>query len=423
VATIIFDPVLVASYFYKSESDGGIGPILAKKLTKVPDLQLKEIRTTEEAHIYRSDDGRCRLDWFSREGAEVTRLALGSSGESSPQAWFQLGAIVQGLIGGAIASTGQGRPFGISLLYWAKVDDGADPAGILQEGTKVRSDQYLFSSRLPYGQLWEVDERSSDGVRLLEYAFLSPKELAGRARDNFVFSSKYGFTWLQLHLHQGYRRLDEYQQLRLALLNAREKLERESLVVLRTGSQAEQLDRLGRQLAENLEMKMQVDGLLNKLRLALVNYGEHCQLLEPEEDQCLALHHERLERAIQRVELDLSYYSATIESVGPSLEIQRGAQVSQIERLGFILEVSVVVVAFFAVYHTFMNIWSMAVEGGGLRLPHPLIRIELALMVAVTLPLSIYWWMLKRRGRAVITTLLAVVAMLAAVLGTLFANL
>jgi hypothetical protein len=423
MAITIFDPVLVASYFYKNEPGGGIGPILVDKLAKVSDLQLKEVRTTEDARAYRSDDGRCRLDWFAREDAEVTRLSLTSPGESSPDAWFQLGAIVQGLIGGAIASTGQGEPFGVSLLYWAKVDSETDLSEILREGTKVRPEQYLFSCRLPYGQLWEVDERNSNGVRLLEYAFLSPKELAGRARDGFVFSSRYGFTWLQLYLHQGYSRLDEYRQVRTVLLGAREKLERESLVVLRAGSRAEHLDRLGRQLAENLEMKMQVDGLLNKLRLALVNYSEHCQLLEPRDDQCFALHRERLERAIQRVELDLSYYNATIESVGPSLEIQRGAQVSQIERLGFIMEVSVVVVAAFATYHTFISIWNMAVEGGNLLLPHPLLRIELALVIAATLPLCIYWWMMKRRARAIIVTLLAVAAMLAAAVITLSVNL
>jgi hypothetical protein len=422
VATTVFDPVLTASYFYKKEPDSGIGAILTDKLAKVSDLQLKPIREAEDVRIYRSDDGRCRLDWFSREDVEVTRLSLASFGESSPTTWSQLGAIVQGLIGGALASADQGGPFGASLLYWATVDDEADLLEILQEGTRVRSDQPLFSCHLPYGGLWEVDERNSDGVRLLEYALLSPKSLAGQARDEFVRSSKYGFTWLQLQLHRGYNQVDEYRQLRTALLSARAGLERESLTVLRAGSQAEQLNRLGRQLAKNLEMKIRVDGLLNKLRLALVNYGEHCQLLEPENDRCLALHRDRLERAIQRVEWDLSYCNATIENVGPSLEIQRGEQVSQIERLGTILEVSVVVVAAFAAYHTFISIWSMSVEGSGLRLPHPLIRIELSLMMAATLPLSIYWWLMKRRRHAVIVSLLVLAAIVLAVASTLFTN-
>jgi hypothetical protein len=423
MTTTVFDPVLVASYFCKKEPEGGVGPILAEKLAKVPDLQLKAIREEEEARIYRSDDGRSRLDWFARENVEVTRLSLANFGESSPQAWFQLGAIVQGLFGGALASAAQGGPFGISFLYWATVEDGTNLLEILQEGTKVRPDQSLFSCHLPCGELWEVNERGSDGVRLLEYALLSPKSLTSVARDKFVYSAKYGFTWLQLHLHEGYSQVDEYQQLRTALLAARERLERESLVVLRTGSQAEQLSRLGRQLAENLEMKIRVDGLLNKLRLALVNYGEHYQLLEPVDDRCFALHRERLERAIQRVEWDLSYCNATVENVGPSLEIQRGAQVSQIERLGFILEVSVVVVAAFATYNTFMDIWSTAVVDSGLRLPHPLLRIELALMIAATLPLSLYWWLLRRRRQAIIVSLFALAAIIVAVVSTLFANM
>lgn len=418
----VFDPVLVASYFSRRKPEGGIGPILVEKLSKVPDLQLKGILETEESRFYRSDDGRCRLDWFVREDVELTRLSLGSSGESSPQAWFQLGYIAQGLLGGALASADRGKPFGISLLYWATIDDGVDPLEVLREGGKVRTDQSIYSCCLPYGDLWEVDERRSDGMRVLEYVLLSPKSQAHQARDKFVQSSKYGFSWLQLHLHKGYIQLDEYQQLRTALLAARGGLERESLVVLRTGSHAEQLNRLGRQLAENLEMKIRVDGLLNMLRLALVNYDENCKLLEPREDRCFALHRERLERAIQRVEWDLSYCNATIENVGPSLEIQRGEQVSQVERLGSILEVSVVIVAAFATYQTFMDIWSMVVEGSGMHLPHPLLRIEVALMVSATLPLSVYWWMIRRYRQAAIISLLALISIILAVATTLFAN-
>jgi uncharacterized protein (DUF849 family) len=162
--------------------------------------------------------------------------------------------------------------------------------------------------------------------------------------------------------------------------------------------------------------------LLNTLCNNRSAYNDHLQrvhLQTPLYDK----EDEILERAVQQLESDLRNAQVVVESTTVFQDIQRGVESSRLERASFLMGASAGLLAGIFTFNSFLDIWSLALEGSGLLLPPVWVRILLGIIAGVSLPLAATWIVARRKRPAALAIILGFSSILLAVVTTYIANI
>jgi hypothetical protein len=185
-----------------------------------------------------------------------------------------------------------------------------------------------------------------------------------------------------------------------------------------------ELEQIAREMMVFLAFLGQAEVLLNSLKSnyrmlqeRLADVG-----LDGENAPHYAWQVRRLERASEQIALDLSYAQATLQSVRPIQDIQRGIETMRMGRASVLLGGAAAVLAGITIFNSFLDIWDLAVKESGLEMPAPWWRATLGALAAISWPLGAYWAVERRMGRAVIALGVGVAAVILAVASMMLVN-
>jgi len=453
--TRVYDPTLVAIYFFQSKGGPQDEPLYRawvehERLA----LALERDELACKAYAGQTSDGiKHRLDWLMAHDTEILRLTLTRPGAVSPAAWNDLRSLLDTVLNDVLTRPGSLRPWGASLLCGAGLTGAVGEAELRRcvvEGLGLDEVAAARGDDTPYGRLWLVEERAwvpdgeaeqgqgetfvdAVGAARLSWmrtcALLWPQDRAEEVKSLFVTPLAHGFTRIELYLHKCEHLIRQYYAVRHLLLEARAGLERVSLAMLQTldFSQLQrehaELEAISRELMTFLAKKAQADLLLNSVRANLRNYSDHCRRLQLDVN-----HHawpygrrqQRIERDIEQSETDQRDCEAMLDSARAIHEVQRVVETTRMERVSLLLSGAALIIAGVAIYDNFLEIWDLTIKGSGLTMPSPPVRVLLGLLLAVSLPLGGYWLFERRWFRAAICLLLGVVAVAMAVISTVY---
>jgi hypothetical protein len=311
-------------------------------------------------------------------------------------------------------------PWAITRVFHARL-----AAGATEEQAQALVDSFpgmqfpdagLWREPTPFGWLWHREEGESVAApaghtywqRTL--VFLSPEDRATQAKEKFLNPTPptQGLCRMELYLHKGLHHAREYEGIDGASgaesmagdleANRRKLASSAARVVGAPGGrppQGRQQDayEVAREQMDLLAIKGQVDLRLSGLKNNVQALSENLVRVRLAEATAPVyyFHVRRLARTVVQIESDLERVQATLESAGPILDIQRGVEAMGLEKSSFLLSVTAALLAGVAIFNSFLDIWSLAVEGANLTLPHPLLRLGLGLLAGVSWPLGFYW--------------------------------
>jgi hypothetical protein len=447
--------MLVAIYFSRKQ-DRPHGELSYRALIEHERLALALERDEPAYKTYAgqtSDGMQHRLDWLIAYDTEILRLTLTRLGEVSPATWKELRRFLDTVVNDALMKPTTLRPWGASLLYGAGLEGRVKEEELqlcVVEGLGLGEEVATMGDDTPYGRLWLIKERTwmpggeaekgqseafLDEVEAARFpwmrtcALLWPLDRAEKVKSMFLMPLEHGFTRIELYLHKCEHLIRQYYAIREMLLEARAGLESVSLATLRTLDFSEiqreraELEAISRELMTFLAKKAQADLLLNSIRANFRNYSEHCLRLELDVEHYAwpyGLKQRRIGRDIEQMETDLRYCEAMLESARAIHEVQRVVEATRMERVSLLLSGAAIIIAGVAIYESFLDIWKLAIDGSGLTMPSPLVRVLLGFLLAVSFPLGGYWLFERRWLRTAICLLLGAITIALAAISTVY---
>lgn len=388
----------------------------------------------------RAQDGTpCQLTWGLAHDTHLLRLTLSHPGAQTPAAWAKLWHLLDKVVAKPWNRSDTLCPWAATYLYHALVPADAQTAEVQAcvsdpAGLGLDADEASRADPTPYGWLWWVGEgekrvAAGEGAYCWQrtLALLTPQNRADRARTFFLDPLTQGFVRIELYLHKGRHHVRQHEVIRKALERAGNELQDGMLVTLRTADFSQlhrerlELEEIARRLMRFLAQKAQAEILLNSLRSNLQAFTDHLERVKLEAP-LYAKQAAYLARHIEQLESDLRNARVVSESTYAFQDIQRGVEAARLEQASFLLGGAAAVLAGVTIFSSFLDIWNLTVEGSGLMLPAPWLRVGLGALVAVGWPLGAYWALERRKGRAVAALLAGFLALALAVISTVLVN-
>jgi hypothetical protein len=407
-------------------------------------LELEADEPDCQRYVGQMRDGTpCRLTWGLAHDTHLLRLTLSLPGAQTPAAWAKLQRLLDTVVERAWEDGPEGpypcHPWAATRLYHALVSAStetdevqtvvSDPAGL-----GLDSDDAERADPTPCGWMWSMragweSMTAGEGARywVRSLALLTPQDRANRVRTFYLDPLTQGFARIELYLHKGLHHARQHEATRAELEGAGIELQNAMLVALRTTDfsqlhrEQQELEEIARRLMDFLAQKTQAEVLLNSLRCNLQAFTEHLERVKLE-SSLYAGQAARLARHIEQLESDLCNARAVSESTYVFQDIQRGVEAARLERASFLLGGAAAVLAGVAIYNSFLEIWKLVVEGSGLELPWPWLRVVLGTLAAVSWPLGAYWAVQRRKARAAVALFVGLLTVAAAVISTLLVS-
>jgi hypothetical protein len=86
-------------------------------------------------------------------------------------------------------------------------------------------------------------------------------------------------------------------------------------------------------------------------------------------------------------------------------EMQRGIENNRLQRASVMLGTAAALLAGITIFNSFLDIWSLTLEGSGWSLPPMGLRMGIGLLAGVSWPLATYWAIERRRNRVILWVL------------------
>jgi len=182
-----------------------------------------------------------------------------------------------------------------------------------------------------------------------------------------------------------------------------------------------ELEEISKLLMTVLNQKAHAEMLLQSLRVNQRNFEEaleemqfHPALYESERS--------RLTRHAEQLESDLHYAETMLQSAYAFQEMQRGIENNRLQRASVMLGTAAALLAGITIFNSFLDIWSLTLEGSGWSLPPMGLRMGIGLLAGVSWPLATYWAIERRRNRVILWVCLGVLSFVLALVSTLWVN-
>jgi len=130
----------------------------------------------------------------------------------------------------------------------------------------------------------------------------------------------------------------------------------------------------------------------------------------------------RLRRHAEQLESDLHYTETMLQSAYAFQEMQRGIENNRLQRASVMLGTAAALLAGITIFNSFLDIWSLTLEGSGWSLPPMGLRMGIGLLAGVSWPLATYWAIERRRNRVILWVCLGVLSFVLALVSTLWVN-
>lgn len=384
----------------------------------------------------RAPDGSLRrLDWEPAHDAFLLRPSICWPEARAFPGWRALRAALEAEIA-KIVQPGLPRPWAISFLYHAYAPDGITIENVqacfeqlIEAGLKAERGTTGYPTPFGWFLPGEAGEIEISGISVWQrtLALITPAGRAEKVNLAFVEPLTQGFSRIELYLHKAQHHARQHELVRTELDRTRLSLQEGMLSALKSvdlrqiHQEKSELDAIARQLTRFLAQKAQTEILLNSLCSNRQACADHLQRVKLE-TPCYADQLEALDRRIRQMEADLENARVIAESAYAFQDIQRSRESAQIERASMLLGSAAAVLAGAAIFNNFLDIWNLAMEGSGLNVPHPLIKVALGLATAFSLPLGALAAVRRRTKAAAVWFALGILAILMAVLSTIWVN-
>lgn len=381
---------------------------------------------------------RCELRGTLAHDTWLVRLTLSLEGEHPPQAWERLHRRLRELLSDAWEQPDQPRPWGLTLLYHALLpaEEMPDWTAEVLKALSVAgpaSERALPSPEAtPFGWLVVLNEQEADwgdGLSLWQrnLLLLTPLPREGAVKKHFLSPLVQGLGRIELYLQKAKYHARQQEKLGQNLMQLTQWLQEEIALAARTGDFAQlhreqrELEDIARQFLQFQVYRSYAHTLLNSLRVNLQGFEEHLahvKLNTPSYEREKGLLH----RAVGQAESNLHYVQVVSEGAYLFQDIQRGVEANRLQRASFLMSTTAVILAGVTIFNSFLDIWTLSLEGSPYLLPPAWVRIPLGLLAGVSLPLAAYGVIERRKWMAISWSLLALLVFGLAVLSTIWMN-
>jgi hypothetical protein len=243
----------------------------------------------------------------------------------------------------------------------------------------------------------------------------------------FIDPLSQGLPRIELYSQKSLHHSRQAEGVRSSLEAARQELQQSMLEAMETvdfsqlQQEQQELETISQRLMRFLTQKAAVDVLLNTLRnnrSALQDQLQCVRLQTPIYERV----DEHLERTVEQLESDLRNARVVAESTTIFQDIQRGVESSRLERASFLMGASAGLLAGIFTFNSFLDIWSLALDGSGLTLPPVWLRILLGFIAGVSLPLAATWIVARRKRHAALAIVIGLSTIVLAIITTIIAN-
>ncbi|MDM8526996.1 hypothetical protein QUF58_02185 [Anaerolineales bacterium HSG24] len=348
----------------------------------------------------------------------IIRLRLYRTGEQPPKVWGELywllkqiidqvwsASVTSGASGASRASGALGAseisdnqpahpPRAITFLYQATIPNRSEPRNRQQwvtapEGLNLTEQQAGQDDLTQFGWLWWKEEGkinlpTGQAVPHNTLAMLTPKERATWADEQFLQPLEQGFSRIALYLHKAEHHGRQYQAVGKDLNESRPALRQTTREAMRTTDddqiflERRELENMAKGLKLLLADIDSADNLRESLERNLHSFNDHVSRVGLDND-IYTKRSRQLQRQLEAIEKDLHYAATTRQNVQAILELQREVVNMRLDHANFLLGIALAVLAIVSVFNSFIDVWSLAVDGHPtLTLPPPEIRLPIA---------------------------------------------
>lgn len=438
------DPTLqLLLYFHRQRAPGEkdedykeASPCLDLGLPERFQLQAKSSGGGEQRYLGTLAGGeQLELSWTPAHDTHLLRLRLTRIGNDSPAVWAKMHDSLEEMLENAWQQPSNPQPWAASLLYCAALPErpsSEELEQILSSAELLSSGKSPALDATPFGWLWSLamsEEPLPGGKRypMRRSVLLYPHERSEAVQTYFLKPLSQGFARIELYLMKAKHHAHQADRIRINLESARQSLQTSMLEALETADfsqlQREQLEleAISQRLMRFLTQKAAVDLLLNALANNRHAFQDHLQRVRLE-TPIYKKEEETLARQEQQLESDLRNANVVAENTTVFQDIQRGVEGSRLERASFLMGAAAALLAGIFTFNSFLDIWSLALEGTGLQSPAIWLRILLGLIAGVSLPLAATWVVERRRLPAILAIALALISIIMAVVSTIIVN-
>jgi hypothetical protein len=433
------DPSLCACFFFFTRTAGDADPgAFVLGLAAALEIQPEPGEDGVMRAAVRLPDGiECELAESVVHDAHFVRLTLREPGSRPAEAWGALKTALEERIALGRGSAPGTSPWAGSLLYHAILPEGFSRTDLVPALTDPNGPA-LVEARLdrfetqPFGWFLPIRESEAsfgaDGSHWLrELVLLTPQARAGDVERYYLAPVGQGFTRIELYLQKAGYHARRQAAIRTALSRARAELQESMRISMRTTDFSQlhreqlELEAISRQLMRFQTQRAFAEVLLNSLKVNTRSFEEHLErvkLTSPSYNR----ERETLHRSIDQMETDLESARTVAESSYAFQELQRGVEASRFERASYLIGSTAGLLAGIAIFNSFLDIWSLAIEGSGLVLPPAWLRILLGLVAGASWPLAAFGIVERRWRTAFLWIAIGLGTIIAAVLSTIAVN-
>jgi len=400
----------------------------------VNDLGLTLTAESEDGRHYEGrigEDIAVRLRTHRAHDTLVIRLDLTLGGEHPVADWARLSQVWA-----EAAARWKGKADGDSPWAWTLLYHGVLPRGVkpptLPLPLNLPSDWATRLEATPYGWLTVLERGdqplpSGASQRVHRYLLLIPAERAEKVKQVFLEPLTQGAGRIELYYQKAL-----YHALQQSL--ASEALGHATLALHQSMSQAvstldfsdlyrefRELEEISKLLMTVLNQKAHAEMLLQSLRVNQRNFEEALEEMQfyPE---IYKNERSRLTRHADQLESDLHYTETMLQSAYAFQEMQRGIENNRLQRASVMLGTAAALLAGITIFNSFLDIWSLTLEGSGWSLPPMGLRMGIGLLAGISWPLATYWAIERRRKMVILWACLGVLSFVLALVSTLWVN-
>jgi hypothetical protein len=376
----------------------------------------------------------CAVRWIRAHDTLIQRSELSLVGPASPEVLASLRTQLDALLEALELPPAAPMPWAESHLYVGELPGGgvAAPTSELESaGLRLPLGWSGQLEATPFGWVWATEDESGfrrgRPIHQRTLMLLIPEPRASRVKPVLLEPSSQGVVRIELYMQKCGHHARQYHILRSTLLDSQESLQTGMLMSLRTTDFSEvyrehrELEDLARRLMHFQSLRAQGEILHSSMQSNLESLTEHLEFVKFE-----SVHYDdeiaRLRRTIEQLQQDLHNAQIVSDSTYSLHEIQQSVQSTRMERAGFLMGGAAAVLAAVAIFNSFLDIWSLTVEGTDLALPTPGLRILLSALAAIGWSVGAYWLVERRRLRAAIALALGFGALTAAALTTILTH-
>jgi len=363
----------------------------------------------------------CELTCHFAYDTHILRLTCSRPGLQASNEWQEQDTLLQEITTECIEDTRLLCPWGITWLYHAVVPAQTGSNQLKQQLANTFSTpiDHIPLDESKYGWLTLLnEERKAPSVQPASQrtylkrnlVFLTTQSRRQKVEETFLHPTRAGLTPIELYLHKGSHHLQQYHLLHRTMEQTRQTIEKETLQTLDTFDKShqsqEKLDEIAKLLMKFLAYKGQAEVLLNSLRSnrdALREKLIDAQLIKETSADFTgsALYLNQLaifQRGIEQIKNNLIYATTTQEMAQTIKELQRSVASAHQERINYLVSMIAALLTSVTVFNSFLDIWSLLLEGSKLELPAPSIRLMLSVSAAITSLLAIFLLIKQKTG-------------------------